>query len=220
MAEARAARDARSAGTGSREDQMDGVTAVLDIGKTNVQGGDIRWRRRRCFGSAPRPIAVVRGRRPIPTRTSSRSGIFSLGALAEANKVRPINAIVATTHGCAAALIDDSGLVLAGHGLRVRRRRARSSRFTRRCARRFRKPFRPPLPAGLNLARQLAWQKRHFPEAFARAKYLLTYPQYWAWRLAASRRPRSRRWARIPICGRRCEGRLSSVVSALGLRSA
>ena len=41
----------------------------------------------------------------------------------------------------------------------------------------FSQTFSPTLPVGLNLARQLAWQQRHFAEAFARAIYLLTYPQ-------------------------------------------
>src|SRR5258705_3698360 len=50
----------------------------------------------------------------------------------------------------------------------------------------FSQTFSPALPVGLNLARQLAWQQRRFADVFARAKYLLAYPQYWAWRLSGA----------------------------------
>jgi sugar (pentulose or hexulose) kinase len=41
----------------------------------------------------------------------------------------------------------------------------------------------PRLPAGLNLGRQLDWLQARFPAEFARARHVLMYPQYWAWRL-------------------------------------
>jgi sugar (pentulose or hexulose) kinase len=41
----------------------------------------------------------------------------------------------------------------------------------------------PRLPGGLNLGAQLFWQARRFPEAFARTRHILTYPQFWAHRL-------------------------------------
>jgi sugar (pentulose or hexulose) kinase len=82
----------------------------------------------------------------------------------------------------------------------------------------FSQTFSPALPVGLNLARQLAWQQRRFAEVFARAKYLLTYPQYWAWRLSGvtaaevtSLGAHSDLWAPL-------QGQFSSVVSALDLR--
>jgi hypothetical protein len=42
----------------------------------------------------------------------------------------------------------------------------------------------PLLPAGLNLGRQLYWQQANFPAEFARARHILMYPRYWAWRLS------------------------------------
>ena len=47
----------------------------------------------------------------------------------------------------------------------------------------FTQSYSPPAANGLNVGRQLAYQKAHFPEGFARAKHLLFYPQYWAWRM-------------------------------------
>ena len=93
---------------------MSGVTAVLDIGKTNVKvatfagDGALLWERVAPNRGAPGP--------PYPHADVEEIWDFLLEALAEANMANEIATIVATTHGCAAALIDDSGLVLpAGH---------------------------------------------------------------------------------------------------------
>ncbi len=75
----------------------------------------------------------------------------------------------------------------------------------------------PPLNVGLNLGKQIFWQKQHFPEAFARAKYYLTYPQYWSWRLSGTAA------AEVTMLGAHTdlwaplEGRFSSLASALDL---
>ena len=42
----------------------------------------------------------------------------------------------------------------------------------------------PQLPCGLNLGLQLFWLAKTYPQEFARARHILTYPQYWAWRLS------------------------------------
>jgi sugar (pentulose or hexulose) kinase len=47
----------------------------------------------------------------------------------------------------------------------------------------FSETFSPRLPGGLNLGAQLHYQKAVFPEAFANAQAIVTYPQYWGWRL-------------------------------------
>src|SRR5205814_6068557 len=94
----------------ARKSSMSGVTAVLDIGKTNVKvasfaaDGTLLWERvtpNRAFPGPPYPHADVES-----------IWDFLLESLEEANRVSGITTIVATTHGCAAALVDDSGLVL------------------------------------------------------------------------------------------------------------
>ena len=47
----------------------------------------------------------------------------------------------------------------------------------------FKDTFSPPLSLGLNLGAQLHYLKTVFPADFARAHFIFTYPQYWAWRL-------------------------------------
>src|SRR5205085_980498 len=142
---------------------------------------------------------------------------FLLGALAEANKVNGIAAIVPTTHGCAAALIDDQGLVLPVMDYEFAGVEEIEPLYAP-LRPPFAETFSPALPVGLNLARQLAWQQRRFPDLFARAKYLLAYPQYWAWRLSGvaaaevtSLGAHSDLW--VPL-----QGQFSSVVAALDLR--
>jgi L-fuculokinase len=194
---------------------MNGVTAVLDIGKTNVKvatfagDGALVWERMTPNRVLPGP--------PYPHADVETIWQFLLSALAEANTISAIAAIVPTTHGCAAALIDESDLVLpvmdyefAGVD--------EIEPFYAPLRPPFSQSFSPPLPVGLNLARQLTWQQRHFAEAFARANHLLTYPQYWAWRLSGvaaaevtSLGAHSDLWAPL-------QGQFSSVVAALDLR--
>jgi sugar (pentulose or hexulose) kinase len=160
---------------------MNGVTAVLDIGKTNVKvatfacDGALLWERVTPNRVVPGPL--------YPHADAENIWNFLLLALTEANKANEIAAIVTTTHGCAAALVDDSGLVLPVMDYEFAGVDEIEPLYAP-LRPPFAQSFSPALPAGLNLARQLFWQRRHFAEAFARAKYVLTYPQYWAWRLS------------------------------------
>ena len=55
----------------------------------------------------------------------------------------------------------------------------------------------PNLPNGLNGGRQIYWQKRAFPDAYARVDAILPYPEYWVWRLTR-REGRRGDLARLP----------------------
>jgi L-fuculokinase len=159
---------------------MDGAVAVLDIGKTNVKvatfdgDGRIVWERAIPNRVAPGP--------PYPHADVDTIWRFLLEALAEANKTQPIAAIVTTAHACTGALVDDENLLLPVMDYEFAGVEEIEPAYA---AMRplFSESFSPQLPAGLNMARQIAWQKEKFPDAFERARYYLTYPQYWAWRL-------------------------------------
>src|SRR4051812_21003275 len=193
---------------------MSGVTAVLDIGKTNVKvatfGGDgtLVWERAIPNRTVASPL--------YPHADVEHVWEFLLSALADANKVSPIAAIVPTTHGCAAALIDDRGLVLPVMDYEFAGVEEIEPLYAP-LRPPFSQTFSPALPVGLNLARQLAWQQRRCADSFARAIYCLTYPQYWAWRLSGvaaaevtSLGAHSDLWAPL-------QGQFSSVVAALDL---
>ncbi|MBV8474816.1 MAG: sugar kinase, partial [Hyphomicrobiales bacterium] len=159
---------------------MDGAVAVLDVGKTNVKlalfasDGALLWERSRPNEVLPGP--------PYPHADVEAIWRFLIDALREANRAHSVATIVATTHGCAGALIDEAGLVLPILDYEHPLDDIEPSYG----------PLRPPyaatlspkLPGGLNLGKQVAWQKSRFPGAFGRATCYLTYPQYWAWRLS------------------------------------
>lgn len=48
----------------------------------------------------------------------------------------------------------------------------------------FAETLSPPLPKGLNLGAQLFWHARRDPDLFAKVRWIVPYPQYWAWRLS------------------------------------
>jgi len=160
---------------------MRDAVAVLDIGKTNVKVV--------CFDDAGAVLFERSGpNRPVPAppylhADTEAIWAFLIRALREAAAACRISAIVPTTHGCAGAFVDDSGLVLPVLDYEEPHVEEISADYAA-----IRPPFSetlsPPLPFGLNQGRQIAWQMRTFPEAVARAKNYLTYPQYWAWRLS------------------------------------
>jgi sugar (pentulose or hexulose) kinase len=160
---------------------MSGAIAVLDIGKTNVKlalfspDGAIQWERSMANRVRPGP--------PYPHADVDAIWTFLIEALREAGAAHAIEAIVTTTHGCAGAFIDENGLVLPVLDYEFAGVEEIEPSYA---------PLRPPyaltlspkLPGGLNLGKQIAWQRSRFPDAFARAKLYLTYPQYLAWRLS------------------------------------
>jgi sugar (pentulose or hexulose) kinase len=157
------------------------VVAVLDVGKTNVKllaitpGGGIR-----SFRSAPNE---VRSGGPYQSCDVEHIWRWLLVALADLAERFRIRAIVPTTYGSSAALVDERQLVLpvldyeAEPPPEIAQAYAEVAPWFDECC-------CPILPAGLTLARQLFWQSRAFPEEFARARWILPFPQYWAWRLS------------------------------------
>ncbi|MFT3996366.1 MAG: FGGY family carbohydrate kinase [Asticcacaulis sp.] len=48
----------------------------------------------------------------------------------------------------------------------------------------FEETLSPLLPNGLNLGAQIFWHARRDPKFFERVRYILSYAQYWSWRLS------------------------------------
>jgi sugar (pentulose or hexulose) kinase len=108
---------------------------------------------------------------------------FALQALAGFAVTPGFDAVSITTHGACAVLLDQHGdLALPvldyehpyDEAIRAGYDRLRPS---------FAETFSPRLSVGLNLGAQLHFLKTAFPDDFARVATILTYPQYWAWRL-------------------------------------
>jgi sugar (pentulose or hexulose) kinase len=158
------------------------TVGVIDIGKSNAKVAVVDLDSRTEIAVRKRQNSVLRdGKYPH----FDISGImdFVLGSLRELNAEHPLDAISVTTHGASAALIDADGELalpvldyeFAGPDeLRAEYDRARPD---------FAESYTPRLPGGLNVGAQLFWQAHAFPAEFARTRWILTYPQYWSYRL-------------------------------------
>ncbi len=155
------------------------VTAVIDIGKSNVRvcAVDADGRRLESLATANRVVAGP----PYPHFDADGLFEWILASLREVGKQYQVRAIVPVAHGACAALIDEVGLVLPILDYEF----GGVSEIDREydaAARDFARTASPRLPAGLNLGRQLYWLARRHADEFARAT-IVPYPQYWAWRL-------------------------------------
>lgn len=103
----------------------------------------------------------------------------TIAALPQRNKIRTL---VPIAHGAAAVLLDEHNKVLIAPDYEdiIFETVAGAYRKSRDA---FAATFSPFLPCGLNLGRQLFYLQTRHPQLFSKAKRLLLYPQYWAFRL-------------------------------------
>ena len=159
--------------------------AVIDIGKTNAKLALVQ-------GDTLAEIAVVtRPNRPLPGPPWPHVDLeghwqFFLTHLAAFHAGHGVDAISVTTHGAAAVLLDRAGQVAvpmldyehAGPDALAAGYDAIRPDFARTGS--------PRLPMGLNLGAQLYWLLASCPGLGARVAHVLTYPQYWGWRLTGA----------------------------------
>jgi sugar (pentulose or hexulose) kinase len=154
-----------------------GVTAVLDIGKTNskVLAFDHDLNLVASYGMA----SISDGRR----LDTQRSWEFILASLKRVAARFDLSAIVPTTHGAAFAVMGESGLA---HGIVDYEESVPDTISAEYDAVRpdFAESFSPNLPFGLNAGRQLFALDRSMPGLLDEARALIAYPQYWAWKLS------------------------------------
>ena len=157
------------------------ATVVLDIGKTNAKltlldaAGAILAEERS-------PNRIVHAG-PYPHHDTERLWDWLQTGLAAFARLAHVTAIVPVTHGATAALVDDAGLVLPILDYESTLPQSLAAEYASlRPA--FADSLSPQLPCGLNLGLQLFWLAKTYPQEFARARHILTYPQYWAWRLS------------------------------------
>lgn len=156
--------------------------AVIDIGKSNAKLISVDLQTGAETTVARRANAVV-ATAPYPHFDVEGLWAFLLEGLGRLAAAGPVDAISITTHGAAAALVAADGTLALpvldyehpGPDALAAEYRALRPDFAETGA--------PLLPGGLNLGAQLYWQAQSFPEAFARTRHILTYPQYWAYRL-------------------------------------
>ena len=154
--------------------------AVLDTGKTHIKLAVLDGAGR-VVHEQRRPNTVLAGP-PYPHYDLDGLWHWLLDALREAARTHAIDRIVTTTHGACAVLTDATGPVLPVLDYEHTGPESVSAEYDARRGD-FAETGSPPLPAGLNLGRQLYWLQQQFPQAFARVTQLLMYPQFWAWKL-------------------------------------
>ncbi|PWF54597.1 FGGY-family carbohydrate kinase [Massilia glaciei] len=157
------------------------ATLVLDIGKTNVKlvlidFGGATLAEQRC------PNTILNDG-AYPHHDTERIWNWMLGTFKTFARIAKVGAIVPVTHGATAALVDGHGLVMPVLDYESKLPESSDEKYGD-VRPPFSQTFSPALPAGLNLGRQLFWLAAEFPDDFARARHILMYPQYWAWRLS------------------------------------
>jgi len=161
-------------------------TLVFDIGKTNARA-IVFDAALNCVYRVQRASEVIDAS-PYPQLDVSGLWAWMLTAMREAAAHFSIGRLNVSAHGATAALVDpecgEDGLVLPVLDYEFEAPARDVGYESLRPA--FAETLSPALPAGLNLGRQLWWQQRHFPRSFARAAAILTYPQYWTWRLSGA----------------------------------
>jgi sugar (pentulose or hexulose) kinase len=159
-----------------------GKCAVFDAGKTftkvTIVGSDGHvWAERRTAT----PYLDTPLYRAIDT---DRLFSWLLAQLTTLGQHYAIDRIMPVTHGAACAFLDEAGNLaqpIQDYEARIPESFAAAYRQVRPS---FNETCSPELPAGLNLGAQIHWHARRDPEAFARVRWILPYPQYWAWRLS------------------------------------
>ncbi|KJS15794.1 MAG: carbohydrate kinase [Hoeflea sp. BRH_c9] len=159
-----------------------GNIAVIDIGKTNAKmvlvGGDDLDE----IAVQSRPNTVVAGP-PYPHFNVDGLWDFIELNLAEFHAAHGVAAISITAHGASGALLDGNG-GLAAPILDYEHAGPDDLAHEYDAIRPgFAETGSPRLPAGLNLGAQLHWQFTTMPGLFDRTRWIVTYPQYWAFRL-------------------------------------
>lgn len=190
--------------------------AVIDIGKTNAKLALVDLDTLQELDVVTRPNTVLPGP-PWPHFDVDGIWDFLLDAMARFHQRHGINAISITTHGACAALIGHDG-DLAAPILDYEHvgPDAKAAAYDA-----IRPPFEetgaPRLPMGLNLGAQLHWQFAEDPELRGRTAAVVTYPQYWGYRLTgASACDVSSLGCHTDLWNPHC-GSFSKLVHALGI---
>ncbi|MEO8684054.1 MAG: FGGY-family carbohydrate kinase [Devosia sp.] len=155
--------------------------AVIDIGKTNAKvvlidaqtGGQLAAR------STPN---TVRRDGLYPHADVERLASFITASLRDIHAEHGIEGISITTHGATAALIAGGRLAMPVLDYDHAGPDETDAPYSK-VRPDFSESLSPRLPNGLNLGAQIFWQSQVYAERFAEVTAILTYPQYWAWRL-------------------------------------
>ncbi|SFB33933.1 Sugar (pentulose or hexulose) kinase [Rhizobium sp. NFR07] len=191
--------------------------AVIDIGKTNAKVVVLDCQTGREISECRTPNRVLAGP-PYPHYDIDALWDFILVSLSALARDIGFDAISITTHGASAALVDEKG-ALALPVLDYEHHYPDAIQQVYTMLRPpFSETFSPALSGGLNVGAQLHYQKSAFPNVFARVRTILTYPQYWAFRLTGIAATEVTSLGCHTDLWRPRDGDYSSLVEALAIR--
>jgi len=155
--------------------------AVIDVGKSNAKLVVVDAATGAEIASHRTPNRVIRGGL-YPHYDIDVLWAFFVEALAEFARSPGFDAISVTAHGASAALLGENDLAMPvidyehvyPDSVRAAYAALRPD-FAETCS-----PF---LSGGLNVGSQIHYQKTQFPLEFSAVKTIVTYAQYWVWRL-------------------------------------
>lgn len=157
--------------------------AVFDIGKTNAKLV--------VFSERGELLAERRSAQ----KTVLRDGLLTLDvdaldswlrpALAELRAAHGVSNLMISTHGCCFALLGEQGLAMPILDYEQEVDAATRAAFDA-ASPPFSETFSPNLPAGLNFATHIFLRQTRSGDAFSKVGTILTYPQYWSWRLGGA----------------------------------
>jgi len=160
----------------------DELTLVLDIGKSHAKllmidaAGEVVERHGRANRSVVSPLGY-------PALDVTGLTQWIVDTLRGSTGTRRCTRAIASTHGAAFVALADDGLAWEPIDYEFDTSTAWNAAY-QSGRDDFAATLSPDLPAGLNAARQLHWMQNAHPEAWARTRRLLPYPQYWAWWLS------------------------------------
>lgn len=155
--------------------------AVIDVGKTNAKLVVVDAATGAEIASRSTPNRVIRDGL-YPHYDIEALWAFFFEALTAFAKSPGFDAISVTAHGAAAALLghDDLAMPVIDYE-HVYPDEVRAAYAALRPD--FAETRSPLLAGGLNVGAQIHYQKTQFPAEFSAVKTILTYAQYWVWRL-------------------------------------
>lgn len=190
--------------------------AVIDIGKTNAKLALVDGETLAEIAVVTRPNQTLPGP-PWPHFDLEGHWRFFLAHLTEFHARHGIDAISVTTHGAAAVLLDADG-GLAAPMLDYEHSGPDDLRDAYETLRPdFTETGSPGLPLGLNLGVQLHWLFENQPGLLDRTVHIVTYPQYWGWRLTGELASDVTSMGCHSDLWNPWQGKFSSLVERLGL---
>lgn len=158
------------------------VISVIDIGKTNAKVALVDEKLLTEVAVVTQPNQVLPSP-PYPHFDVDNIYLFIISSLSKYATEFDIKAISVTTHGACCALIGDDGELVTPvmdyefEGLESTRASYDKVRP------KFSETGSPKLPVGLNLGAQIFWIFDNFSEIKAQTKHIVTYAQYWSFKL-------------------------------------